>query len=256
MKEAFFAAADGAYRPLEQSRGYWKRDSLHGRCVVGLLGYEMERLHGVPGFVPARLSVDMHSLAPFAPVRIETKLVREGNRLRLVEAVMMADGVEQARAQLLLLRAGEAPPGRTWAPEPWQVPSPDSITPYPDPAGVRMFDWRPISGDLRTFGPRQVWSREYHALVEGVELTPWARIALHADFASPWTHAGDAGIQYINCDVVLHIHRLPVGEWIGMEATGHEASQAIAVGHSRVYDEEGPLGHVSITALANRKRRP
>ncbi|MET0371505.1 MAG: hypothetical protein ABW039_09030 [Sphingobium sp.] len=255
MSATGFFARDGAlYVPLEPTHGYWKHDSLHGRAIVGLIGYEMERVHGADGLVPVRYNVDMHKLARFAPVAIETRVIRDSARLRLVEAVMLLDGVEHARAQCQFLRAAEAPPGRVWAPAPWDAPPPDALTPLPVGKLPRLFDWIPISGKLGHYAPRQMWMREHYDLVEGEPLTPWSRVTLAADFASPWTHGGDAGIRYINTDVVVQVHRMPVGEWIGFEASGHEASQAIAVGQCRIYDVEGPLGYVFCTALANERR--
>jgi hypothetical protein len=253
--DAFFREEGGLYVPLEPSRGYWSRDSIHGRSVVGLIGQEIERLHGEAGMIPARFNVDMHRLARFAPVRIETRVVRDGGRLRLVEAMLTIDGVEQARAQCQFLRAAEQPEGRVWAPEPWQVPAPDALKSLPDPKRKRLSEWRIIAGGMGSYGPRQMWMREYFPLVHGRPMTPFTRVVASADFASPWIHASDKGIGYINTDIIVQLHRLPRGEWVGFESTGHEASQAIAVGHCRLYDEDGAIGYISATALANQRRQ-
>lgn len=252
---AFFAREGEHYVPQEPTHGYWKHDSLHGRAVVGLIGYEMERLHAAPGLVPVRYNVDMHRLARFAPVSIETRVIRDSARLRLVEAVMLLDGVEHARAQCQFLRAAEAPPGRVWSQPAWDAPLPETLAPLLVGKGLRLFDWIPVVGKLGEYGPRQMWMREIYDMVAGEPLTPWTRLTLAADFASPWAHGGDAGIRYINTDVVVQVHREPIGEWIGFEASGHEASHAIAVGQCRIHDRDGPLGFVSCTALANERRR-
>jgi hypothetical protein len=55
--EAFFRRAGDAYLPLPPSRGPWGENSLHGRVVIGLCGYELERTHGGPEWMPARLTV-------------------------------------------------------------------------------------------------------------------------------------------------------------------------------------------------------
>lgn len=254
-QDALFAAEDGLYVPLEPSRGYWTFDSMHGRSIVGLIGYEIDRLHGAPGMVPARFNVDMHRLPPFAPIRVETKVLRDGGRLRLVEAVAFVGDVEYARGQCQYLRPAEQPKGRVWTPEHWDAPAPETIAPAPDPERKRLAEMRMVKGGFNQFGPRHVWMREFRDLILGVPLTPWARIVMAADFASPWAHMSDAGINYINTDVVVQLHRLPEGEFIGFEATGHEASQGIAVGNCRIYDREGPIGYISATALTNQRRR-
>ena len=96
--------------------------------------------------------------------------------------------------------------------------------------------------------------REKYNLVQGVPHSPFSRAAVAADYASPYVHAGDAGIQYINTDITLQLHRLPEGEWIGFEAAGHEASHGIAAGYCRLHDCTGAIGFVSCTALANERR--
>lgn len=253
--DAFFAAAGDGYMPLAPSRGYWKRDSLHGRSIVGLLGYEIDRRHGSTGHIPTRLNVDMYKLAPFARATIITRIVKDSSRLRLVEAELIVAGEATARATCQFLRSGETPPGTVWSPGPWQAPHPEQLEPLPEGKHPRIFEMRDIAGRLGEVAPKRIWTRERHSLVQGVPLTPYARVVLAADFASPYAHAGDAGIRYINTDVTIHIHRLPGDEWIGFEATGHEASGGIAVGHCRIHDLHGALGYVSCTALANERRR-
>lgn len=253
-RDAYFREDDGGFVPLEIARGYWTCDSLHGRAIVGLLGHVLEGRLGDPEFVPVRFNVDMHRLPGFRPVQVQTRLIRAGGRLRLAEAVLSIDGIEHARAQCQYLRAGDEPPGRIWAPELWNAPPPEAVAPWPGDPRESLAELRPIKGSLRTFGPRQIWTCEHFDIVEGRALSPFSRLALAADFASPWVHAADRGVHYMNTDVISQVHRLPRGPWIGFETTGHEASQGIAVGQCRIYDVEGAIGFISATALANKKR--
>jgi hypothetical protein len=251
--EAFFRREGDRFIPQMPCRGFWGGESMSGRAVVGLLGAEIERRHGSAELVPARLSVDLFRLARLKPVEVSTSVIRDGGRLRLVEATLLIDGVEHARAQCQMLRPTGTPPGRYWPPaEPWQAPPPDALIAEPDPERLRRSEWRVISGGIGTWGPREVWLREYHEVVEGVPLTAFSRVALSADFASPWVHASDRGLPYMNTDVILQLHRLPRGEWVGFQSLGHEATDGIAVGACRVYDEDGPIGRIGVTALNNR----
>jgi acyl-CoA thioesterase len=94
---------------------------------------------------------------------------------------------------------------------------------------------------------------EVRDLVEGTPLTPFVRVAVAADFASPYANAGDHGLGYINSDVTLYLHRLPVKEWIGFEVVNHHASDGIAIGECWLYDQQGPIGTSTVAALAQRK---
>jgi hypothetical protein len=251
---AFFRRDRDTFLPLPAAVGYWTADSIQGRALIGLLGQEIERRHGESGLIPVRLTVDMHRLARMGPVEIATRVIRDGGRLRLIEATLLCEGSEYARATCQFLRATAAPAGRVWPGVPaWDVPPPDALPTLPDPEHKRLSDWRVIAGEIGVFGPRRMWMRERITIVEGEALTPFARVAVGADLASPVLHASDAGIFYINSDVTVQLHRLPQGEWLGLDALLHDAAQGIAVGQCRIYDETGPLGTIGVTALSNQR---
>jgi acyl-CoA thioesterase len=84
-------------------------------------------------------------------------------------------------------------------------------------------------------------------------LTPFARVALAADFASPFANAGDKGLGYINSDVTLYLHRLRATNWIGFDVVNHHATEGIAIGECWLYDERGAIGTSTVAALAQRK---
>jgi len=94
---------------------------------------------------------------------------------------------------------------------------------------------------------------EVRELVEGTPLTPFARVALAADFANPFANAGKKGLCFINSDVTLYLHRLPVTNWIGFDVVKHHATSGIAIGECWLYDEEGAIGTSTVAALAQRK---
>jgi hypothetical protein len=97
---------------------------------------------------------------------------------------------------------------------------------------------------------------EVRDIVEGVPLTPFARVAVAADFASPFANAGDKGLGFINSDVTVYLHRLPVTQWVGFEVVNHGATDGVAIGECRLHDERGPIGTASVTALAQRRMSP
>ena len=101
-------------------------------------------------------------------------------------------------------------------------------------------------------GMRKAWISEARELIDGVPLTPFARVGASADITSPFANGGDQGLHFINTDVTLYLHREPKGEWIGYEVSGHAASDGIAIGQCRVHDEAGLIGFSSVTALAQK----
>jgi hypothetical protein len=253
--QPFFTRDQDTFIPTPVASGPWDAKSLHGRVIIGLLASAIEQRHGADDFVPARLTVDMFRLPNLSPVEVKTRLVRDGLRIRLVEADFYSAGVAMARASCQLLRKTEKPAGTVWSPPNWDVPAPDDISAPTDPRLGMHGKWttRPIAGAMGTVGPRRLWMSEVRDLVEGVPLTPFVRVAVAADFASPFANAGDQGLGYINSDVTLHLHRLPVKEWIGFEVVNHQATDGIAIGECFLYDQQGPIGSSTVAALAQRK---
>ncbi|MBN9493353.1 thioesterase family protein, partial [bacterium] len=105
--EAFFHREGERFLPNDICRGPWDPNSLHGRVVAGLLAFEIDRRHGDPAFLPTRLTVDLYRMPRFAPVTVETRIARDGNRIRVVDADFLSDDVSIGRASCVLLRQGE-----------------------------------------------------------------------------------------------------------------------------------------------------
>jgi hypothetical protein len=253
--QPFFTRDRDAFIPTRAANGPWDPNSLHGRVIIGLLAFAIEQRHGADEFVPARLTVDMFRLPTLAPIEVTTKLIRDGQRIKLVEAEFFSRGVNMARASCQLLRKTENPPGKLWSPPNWDVPAPADIAVPDDPRLGMHGKWatRPITGTMGTVGPRRLWMSEVRDLVEGVPLTPFVRVAVAADFASPFANAGDQGLGYINSDVTVYLHRLPVKEWIGFEVVNHHATEGVAIGECVLYDQQGTIGTSTVAALAQRK---
>jgi Acyl-CoA thioesterase C-terminal domain/Acyl-CoA thioesterase N-terminal domain len=256
--QPFFHRDRDAFIPTDAARGPWDPNSLHGRVIIGLLAFAIEQRYRGDDFVPARLTVDMFRLPTLAPIEVKTRLVRDGVRIKLVEADFFSAGVAMARASCQLLRKTETPPGKVWSPPNWNVPLPSEIPAPTDPRLGMHGKWaiRPIVGAMGTLGPRRLWMSEVRDLVDGAPLTPFVRVAVAADFASPFANAGDQGLGYINSDVTLYLHRLPVKEWIGFEVVNHQATDGIAIGECILYDEQGAIGTSTVAALAQRKAMP
>lgn len=246
----FFQPTDAGLEPHPDAHSPWSTDMLHGRLLVGLAAWAVERAHGDPDMQPARLTVDLFRSPAMAITTVQTRLVRDGRRVRIAEAVLAAGGVEVARASVLSLRRAEAPADDAPTTGAWDAPSPDAAP--PGPVAGMPFEVRPAGP--RGFGapgpaPRRVWVRETRALVAGDELSPFTRVALAADFASPLANMSGHGLDYINADVTLHVARLPAGEWVGIATDDRVAAAGISVAQCVYHDRQGPLGFSTTSAV-------
>ena len=249
---SFFRREGDRYLPTEAAHGFWAPDSINGRMVVGLLGFELERLYGQPGWQPTRLTVDMYRLPRHAPVEVRTRLLRDGGRLRLAEADYICDGVPIGRASIQFLKRSQSPPDRLWSPSNWDAPPPHLVP--PDSRESSHWERRPILGQFGSAAPARAWFRETRELVGGFPHTPFTRVAAAADVASPMSNSSPDGIGYINSDVTLYLSRLPATEWLGMEAVNHQSSEGVAIGECWIHDEAGPIGSATIAAIPQQRR--
>jgi hypothetical protein len=256
--DAFFKWGDGVYLPQPAGRGPWNPNSLHGRVVIGLLGYELERTHGGGEWMPARLTVDMYRLPDFSPITAVTRVVRGGRRIKVVDCELIQDGKSVARGTAQFLIRGENASGKTWSPPNWDAPHPDTLPAPPgNQFGGRMWKMRNISDWFASNGARRgAWMAEIRELVEGSPLTPFTRVAVAADFASPLANRSENSLGYINTDVTVYLHRLPVGEWIGFEKINHDATDGVAIGECFLYDTLGRIGSASCAALRQMREAP
>ncbi|WP_344451140.1 acyl-CoA thioesterase domain-containing protein [Actinocorallia aurantiaca] len=253
MPPFFTLSESGDLLPAPHARGPWAPDMLHGRLLGGLLARAIEREHGTPELRPARLTVDLYRNSRLVPLTVSTELVRDGRRIRVVDASVTGPDGPIARASCVMLRPGDQPPGRSWAPEPWNVPAPETLGEPQNSRDSTHDVWWFGKGDGAPDAAerRRILLRESHPLVEGEPLSPLVRAALAADLSSPIAHWSTSGLHYINADYTLSLGRLPEGEVLGLEAGGHLSAAGIASGQCVMYDLSGPVGHVTNVALAN-----
>lgn len=252
----FFSRSGSLFLPQPHAHSPWSTDMLHGRLLGGLLARAVEIEHGDPELQFARLTVDLFRNTGMVPVRVETGVVRQGRRIKVVDATAYADDQPVARASAVMLRRGEQPNGQVPSTPPWDMPAPDALGPAPEsplPFDVWYVDesGNPAK-DLRIAGKRRAWARERHNLVDDEPMSPFVRAAMAGDFASPLANYSTTGLEFINSDYTLTLSRLPVGDLIGFESSGHISDAGVAVAECTVHDLNGPVGFCSVTAVATR----
>ena len=272
----FFDRDGDNFVPTDAAQGYWQKGTLSGSAAASLLGFVIERDFLDPDWVPVRLSIDMVRMAPSAPLTVTTEVLHESGRLRLIEARLLAEGRLLTRALCQIVRRGAQPDNPVWQSPAWPAPHPDTIPALPHfgrwdmrpiPAGADRFARAaptagstgqgnpPVLGQLAPVSARQTWLKASMEVVAGHPPSPFLMLVTTADFASPLTHSSEFGIDFVNTDFTLHLHRLPRGEWLGYELTSHSSADGVAVGQAAIHDEAGPLGVIVVSAIANGRRK-
>lgn len=231
---------------------------MHGRVIAGLLARSFETDYGDAAFHFARLTSELFRQPPMAPLEVTTTLIREGNRIKVADGTVTSGGVEIARGRTVMLRKADQPEGAVWSPPNWDVPLPEEIEPPRQewsPGRRPIWETRPITRQWGGTEQKRVWLRETRQLIDGEPLSQFVRVALAADYTNPFANSGDRGLSFVNADITLYLHRLPVNEWVGFEVASHQSEEGVAVAECALYDVRGAIGRSLVCAVANQRSR-
>ncbi|MDT5097929.1 MAG: hypothetical protein QOC76_1666 [Mycobacterium sp.] len=246
----FNPAGGNRYLPTTYAQSHWGPDHLNGPALVGLAARALETEFGLDEFMPTRLTVDLFKAARGVPTTTKATLIRSGRRVRNSECVIEQDGVTVVRATLVQYRGSEAPRGEEWA-------AANEFTWPPELGGTGMtymgsdgVGWTKGIAEHQHTARKRFVNRMVD-VVEGHKNTPFVRGAMVAEGASLVTNLGSAGVGYINGDLTVALARLPVDEWMGVQADSHWAADGISVGTATMFDRIGAFGSALVTAIAN-----
>ena len=127
------------------------------------------------------------------------------------------------------------------------------------PTGVETgyhtaMEWRFVSGAFLELGPAVVWGRMLHPLVEGEEPTALQRVLIVADSGNGVSATLDYGRYiFINTDLSVHLHRMPEGEWVCLDALTRPEATGAGMSDTLLLDPNGPIGR-SVQTLLVRER--
>lgn len=242
------------FRPTPAAGGHWGEDLLSGPAVAGVAAWALERDFGQPDFMPSRFTIDLMKPARRLPVRVQTRMVRDGRRARYTECDVLQGDWIVARASMVQYLRSEAPPGQQWAPgsafmAPRDLrggPPGDELFVGSDTAG-----WSVLGAEHQNTSRKRACYRGVD-VVAGRPLSPFVRAVVVAEAATNMVvNLGTHGIGYINGDLTVSLSRLPGSEFIGVQGDSHLAADGVAVGSATLYDADGPVGTAMVTALAN-----
>ncbi|MDB5715707.1 MAG: thioesterase family protein [Sphingomonadales bacterium] len=235
--DAYFHPSAGGYTPTEAAASPWDDAHLSGVAIGGLLAHAID---GVSGDMSvARLTIDILGTAPRVETTVTLRTIRDGSRLRLVEAELSAEGRVSARATALLVRAVETPaiesPLAFSPPEDFATTAPSSR-----PALTNAIERRIVYGSYREVGPGAVWTRIDIAMVAGTPLSPLVRATMMGDMGSAIGSVLPVrGFTFPNVDIAIHFNRMPRGEWLLIDALTDTAGNGLGIVSSVFSDRDG-----------------
>ena len=120
---------------------------------------------------------------------------------------------------------------------------------------VHSLDWRWLTKPLND-GPGESWIKPTANLVNGETMTQLERLFSVADCANGIGSKLDIGKwTFLNNDLVVHVHRIPDGEWIGIRAETNYGPDGIGTTVGTLFDETGAVGSIQQSVLVRRRPR-
>ncbi len=273
--ESIFTEQDGCFVPSELARGPWDQNALHGGAAAALIVDQLERLHPAEGLRTGRLSFQFLRPIPSAPLELSTALARPGRRVQELAAELRAGDQLVCRAKALRVQPVPAelpqPADRTQedaAPGDKDAASGNDAAPQrgmPPPESRETVRFALDDPDKPSFatamemrwltepfvlGPGRVWMRLRHPLLPEQPASPLSLLAAVADFGNgvsselPFRH-----YVFINADLTIHLQRVPIGEWAGIDALMLLQPDGPALAESVVHDRDRPVGRAFQTLV-------
>jgi hypothetical protein len=266
VPDSFYEPDGELYVATELTRGPWDPGAQHAGPPAALIGREVERLSGGriggedgPPAQVGRITYEVLRSVPIAPLRVEARIVRPGRRVEMFEAILSDQAGEALmRAQGWRLRT-EPVSFESPAPEQKPPPGPEGGEPgqffHTGYVGYHTaMEYRFTSGAFMEPGPAKVWMRMDLPLLPGEEPTPLQRVLVAADSGNGVSAALDWNrFLFINVDLTVHLHRMPEGEWICLDAATLPEPNGVGMADTRLLDERGPIGRAAQTLLISER---
>lgn len=251
---AFFqtTGSPGSFRATVHTRGPWNRDHQHAGPPAALLARAIEQ--ALPQDTPmqvARISMDILRPVPIATLTTRVECDHDGRSVKSHDATLHdAQGKLLMRARALSIRTQDipvpAPANPVEPPPPVNASRPFEPPFFTSDVGYhKAIEWRIAAGEFGS-GSLSAWMRMRMPLVAGETTTPLQRVMSLADSGSGVSLALDVQhYSFLNPDLGVYLHRMPVGEWLCLQARTLPQDNGIALADTLLHDATGPIGRAA-----------
>ncbi|WP_431875979.1 thioesterase family protein [Amycolatopsis sacchari] len=241
----YLPRGEGRYQPTRHTAGPWTEGAQHFGPPSALLVRALEAVPLERASRLARVTVEILGPAPLTALTVRARVERPGRSVELLVAELASGTRTVARASAWRVATSDTAEIANLPSGDWPKPEDCPEARWPEgwlPGFLEAVEWRSVSGGLAQPGPASVWGRQRVALVDGEEPTPLQRLFAVADCGNGASNFLDARTWwFINSELTVHLHRLPRGEWIGLDAATAVGPDGIGTATSTLRDSEGPV---------------
>ncbi len=268
MTDSYYELVDVAdpigekFTPTDLVRSTWTAKIQHAAPVSALLVRALERCAARDDTRLSRVSVDLLGPVPAdGEMWVRAEVLRPGKQIELISAETLARGPDgrprpTARAtgwRLQTLDTPELAGAAAPLPRPRSEASTRNLAENFDRNYVHSLDWRWLTEPMND-GPGESWIAPIANLVDGETMTPLERLFAVADCANGiGTKIDTAKWTFLNNDLVVHVHRIPDGEWIGVRAETDYGPDGIGTTVGTLFDETAAVASIQQSVLVRRR---
>jgi hypothetical protein len=264
VSDSYYELVDAAdpsgekFTATDLVRSTWTAAIQHGAPPSSLLVRALERCEARADTRLSRVSIDLLGGIPAeGDIWVRSRIERPGKQIELVGAEMLAPGKDGAPRPVAKasgwrlktldtteLSHAPAPPLRPLS----EARNRDMKKDW-DRNYVHSLDWRWLTKPM-TDGPGESWISPEVDLVKGEAMTPLERLFSVADCANGiGTKLDIRKWTFMNTDLVVHVHRIPEGEWTGIRAETNYGPDGIGTTIGTLFDERGAIGAIQQSVL-------
>lgn len=235
------------YQPAVHTQGAWNDKEQHMAPATGVICAELEKFQPRDDMQIARISLDILGMIYLDEFTITTKMIRPGRTIELIESTFEAKG-------LVCISA------RTWRMMKSDTAAVNELEDTKIPAYAASAPWKGMSvwggGYIQSIskhirvgnhrpGKGQVWLSNDLEMVDGEPTSAFVKLMGMVDTMNGVVErqAGKFEYMFPNVDLQIHLYRLPMGKYLGLDVKQQYGAQGVGLTSAVLHDEMGPFGH-------------
>jgi hypothetical protein len=258
--KALFSRDGDWFVPTPFTTGPWRPDAMNGGPPCSLMALAVHEALEEDEQV-ARIGVDLEKPVPLVPMQLHTSRRQVSRRVAHLSVELRTDSAVVASARALLLRGqGPVPLVERALPQAPDLPSsvlepyePDRWSAAPCVFHRDAIEVRFTTGNWGLPGPGTAWIQLSVPLILGEQTPDICQVMAIADLGSPLSQsvAPGAGVALINVDVNVTFAGAPLGPWFCIQTQGTVSPAGIGLANTQLFDQNGPLGVITQSQIAN-----
>ncbi len=236
-----------SYRPTIHTQGAWNDFEQHMAPATGVICAELEQFHPRKDMRFGRISLDIYGIIYLKDFKITTRSIRPGKTIELIESVFSVEDKVCITARAWRMKREDT--SEVQGIEDRPIPTFQNLPGWPGMSvwgggyihsivdHIRVADRRPGKGI--------VWLTNQLEMVKGRSTSSFVKLMGMADAINGVVVRQQNELKYMfpNLDLQLHLYRMPVGVYLGLDVQQQYGSDGIGLTSAILHDEKGPFGH-------------